>query len=127
MVLERGQRREIDGKGRTVRELLVGRRYAIDYHQREYKWQTRQVTELLRDLTAKFLDRYEPHHERSDVADYGHYSGRSSSAGRKAMKFIIDAAVTADAHSGCDSQSQSCRDEWRRWAASPMNARHRAE
>ncbi len=30
------QSREIDGKGRTVRELLAGRKYSIDYYQREY-------------------------------------------------------------------------------------------
>lgn len=29
--------REIDGKGRSVRELLAGRKYSIDYYQREYK------------------------------------------------------------------------------------------
>jgi len=28
--------REIDRKGRTVRELLAGRRFSIDYYQREY-------------------------------------------------------------------------------------------
>jgi hypothetical protein len=28
--------REIDGKGRTVRELLAGRKYSIDYYQREH-------------------------------------------------------------------------------------------
>ena len=31
--------REIDGKGRTIRDLLAGRKYSIDYYQREYKWQ----------------------------------------------------------------------------------------
>ena len=30
--------REIDGKGHTIRELLAGRKYSIDYYQREYKW-----------------------------------------------------------------------------------------
>ena len=39
--------REIDGKGRTVRELLAGRKYSIDYYQREYKWQQKQITELI--------------------------------------------------------------------------------
>jgi hypothetical protein len=34
--------REIDGKGRTVRELLPGRKYSVDYYQREYKWQKEQ-------------------------------------------------------------------------------------
>jgi uncharacterized protein with ParB-like and HNH nuclease domain len=48
--------REIDGKGRTVRELLSARKYSIDYYQREYKWQTKQVTELIDDLPAKFLE-----------------------------------------------------------------------
>jgi hypothetical protein len=39
--------REIDGKGRTVRELLANRKYSIDYYQREYKWQTKQLSELM--------------------------------------------------------------------------------
>ncbi len=41
--------REIDGKGRTVRDLLAGRKYSIDYYQREYKWQQR-IAELVDDL-----------------------------------------------------------------------------
>ena len=48
--------REIDGKGRTVRDLLANRKYSIDYYQREYKWQHKQVTELIDDLAAKFLE-----------------------------------------------------------------------
>ncbi|HWP37857.1 MAG TPA: DUF262 domain-containing protein [Gemmatimonadales bacterium] len=64
--------REVDGKGRTVREVLAGRKYSIDYYQREYKWQTKQVEELVEDLAAKFLDSHEEGNERSAVADYGH-------------------------------------------------------
>ena len=30
--------REIDGKGRTVRELLTGRKYSIDYYQGNYNF-----------------------------------------------------------------------------------------
>jgi uncharacterized protein with ParB-like and HNH nuclease domain len=56
--------REIDGKGRSVRELLAGRKYSIDFYQREYKWQTKQVSELLDDLAGKFLEYYEQGHER---------------------------------------------------------------
>ena len=48
--------REIDSKGRTIRELLAGRKYSIDYYQREYKWQQEQVTELINDLASKFLE-----------------------------------------------------------------------
>ena len=53
---ERRTSREIDGKGRSVNELLKGRKYSIDYYQREYQWQPKQVSELLADLTGKFLE-----------------------------------------------------------------------
>lgn len=65
--------REIDGKGRTVRELLSNRKYSIDYYQREYKWQQKQVAELLDYLAAKFLESYEEGNDRSAVPSYNHY------------------------------------------------------
>ena len=65
--------REIDGKGKTIRELLAGRKYSIDYYQREYKWQQKQVTELIDDLRGKVLESYEDGDERSAVGEYGHY------------------------------------------------------
>ena len=37
-------------------ELLDKAKYAIDFYQREYAWQERQVRELIDDLTGKFLD-----------------------------------------------------------------------
>lgn len=46
--------REIDGKGRSIRELLAGRKYSIDDYQREYKWQQKQVAEQIDEcLTAE--------------------------------------------------------------------------
>ncbi|MBL8862890.1 MAG: DUF262 domain-containing protein [Planctomycetes bacterium] len=83
--------REIDGKGRTVRELLAGRKYSIDYYQREYKWQQKQVAELIDDLAAKFLESHEESNERSAVADYGHYFlGSIIVSDKDGQKFIID-------------------------------------
>jgi hypothetical protein len=85
------QSREIGGKGKTVRELLASRKYAIDYYQREYKWQTKQVTELLNDLVTKFHESYEPGHERDAVAAYGHYFlGSIIVSDKDGQKFIID-------------------------------------
>jgi uncharacterized protein DUF262/uncharacterized protein DUF1524 len=85
------QSRKIDGSGRSVRELLAGRKYSIDYYQREYKWQPKQVTELIDDLTAKFLESYEPAHEREAVAAYGHYFlGSIIVSDKDGQKFIID-------------------------------------
>lgn len=81
----------IRGDDRSVRELLSASKYAIDYYQREYKWKTKQVAELLDDLTAKFLDSYEEGHERSHVEDYGHYFlGSIIVCNRDGQKFIID-------------------------------------
>jgi hypothetical protein len=83
--------REIDGKGRTVRELLTGRKYSIDYYQREYKWQQKQVAELIEDLTAKFLESHEEGNERTAVAEYGHYFlGSVIISDKDGQKFIID-------------------------------------
>lgn len=91
MVTVSRQPREIDGKGKTVRELLAGRKYSIDYYQREYKWQTKQVAELIDDLSSKFLESYEASHERSAVADYGHYFvGSIIVSDKDGQKFIID-------------------------------------
>ena len=64
---------EIQGKTRSVRELLSGAKYGIDYYQREYKWQTKQMAELVSDLTGAFLEDYQEAHQRADVANYGHY------------------------------------------------------
>lgn len=64
---------EIQGKTRTVRELLSGAKYGIDYYQREYKWQTKQMEELVADLTDAFATDYQENHPRSQVAHYGHY------------------------------------------------------
>jgi hypothetical protein len=83
--------REIRGDAKTIRQLLGGAKYSIDYYQREYKWQAKQVTELLDDLTAKFLDSYESGDERSEVANYGHYFlGSIIISDKDGKKFIID-------------------------------------
>lgn len=91
MTSERRQSREVDGKGRTVRELLSGRKYSIDYYQREYKWESKQVSELLDDLSGKFLESHVDGDERSAVAEYNHYFlGSIIISDREGQKFIID-------------------------------------
>lgn len=65
--------REILGKAKTVRELLKGVKYSIDYYQREYKWHEKQIRELVVDLCDKFLEEYLPTHARTKVTDYPHY------------------------------------------------------
>lgn len=67
------ERRTIDGKAKTVRELLKGVKYSIDFYQREYKWQEKHVCELIDDLCGKFSEEYKPTHTRTKVAEYPHY------------------------------------------------------
>jgi len=65
--------REILGTAKNIRALLSGAKYGVDYYQREYKWQTKHVVELIDDLAEKFLGSYDGAHERSAVESYGHY------------------------------------------------------
>ena len=83
--------REIRGDAKNLRSLLGGAKFAIDYYQREYRWETKQVAELIEDLAEKFRDSYEPGDERSAVEDYGHYFlGSIIISDKDGRKFIID-------------------------------------
>lgn len=83
--------KEIDGKARTVCELLKGVKYSIDYYQREYNWQEKQVCELVDDLSGKFLEEYQSGHERTMVATYSHYFLGSIIISKKdGGSFIVD-------------------------------------
>lgn len=82
---------KIDARAKSVRELLDGVKYTIDYYQREYKWETKQIIELLQDLETKFLDNYREEHERTQVEYYAHYFlGSIILSNRNGQKFIID-------------------------------------
>src|SRR5271166_3683326 len=83
--------REILGKAKTVRELLKGVKYSIDYYQREYKWHEKQVHELVDDLSDKFLEEYDPTHPRQKVADYPHYFlGSIIISKKESASYIVD-------------------------------------
>jgi len=83
--------REILGKAKTVRELLKGVKYSIDYYQREYKWHDKQIRELLDDLSGKFLEEYQPGHARTKVADYPHYFlGSIIISKKESVGYIVD-------------------------------------
>jgi uncharacterized protein with ParB-like and HNH nuclease domain len=62
--------KKIDGIAKTVGEILEKKKYSIDYYQREYKWGTKQIAELLEDLEDRFLSSYEEGHERKQVKEY---------------------------------------------------------
>jgi uncharacterized protein with ParB-like and HNH nuclease domain len=84
-------RREIRGVSKTVRELLSGVKYSIDYYQREYKWTTKQVQELIEDLITRFNQDHDDAYDREAVASYGHYFlGSIVISSKGGQKFVID-------------------------------------
>lgn len=82
---------EVRGDSKSIRALLGGSKFAIDYYQREYRWQTKQIAELLTDLSDKFAEDHEPTNERSAVDRYGHYFlGSIIISDKEGQKYIID-------------------------------------
>jgi len=82
---------EIRGEAQSIRALLGGAKYAIDYYQREYRWETKQVNELLEDLAEKFIESHSPGNERTAVEGYGHYFlGSIIISDKDGRKYIID-------------------------------------
>ncbi|MCY7366574.1 MAG: DUF262 domain-containing HNH endonuclease family protein [Chamaesiphon sp.] len=82
---------EIQGKTRTIRELLSGAKYGIDYYQREYKWQSKQIAELVNDLTGRFREDYDPSHPRKEVIQYGYYFlGSIIISQRDTLRMVVD-------------------------------------
>lgn len=65
--------KKIEGTPKTIRELFTGVKYTIHYYQREYQWQTKQIEELIEDLTEEFFEYYSDQDERGKVLEYGHY------------------------------------------------------
>ena len=83
--------KKILGEAKSVRALLSGAKYAIDYYQREYKWETKQVVELIADLTSKFFEDHDPADEREAVENYGHYFlGSTIISHKEGVNYIVD-------------------------------------
>lgn len=83
--------KEIKGKEKSIRMLLENSRFSIDYYQREYKWQKKQLQELIEDLTEKFLESYEKGDDRSSIQKYENYFlGSIILCEKDGNKYIID-------------------------------------
>src|SRR5690554_2694191 len=83
----------IQAKEKSIAQLLQNRRFSIDDYQREYKWTTKHVEELLLDLSTRFLEEWEAKHDRAAVAQYGGYFLGSivvSEPGGGTVSLIVD-------------------------------------
>ncbi len=83
--------KEIQGDAKNIRSLLGSSKFAIDYYQREYRWETKQIVELLNDFCDKFLESHEESNARSAVETYGRYFlGSIIISDKDSRRFIID-------------------------------------
>ena len=57
----------------NIKSLLKDQKFTIDYFQREYKWEEKQIRELIEDLTSTFLKSHKVGDKRSDVENYENY------------------------------------------------------
>ena len=64
--------KEIRGQEQSIRQ-LIGKKYAVDSYQREYKWEKKQLDDLIDDLLSAFDKYYKDEHEQPDVKEYGQY------------------------------------------------------
>ena len=90
------QVREILGKAKTVRELLKGVKYSIDYYQREYKWKADEVKRLVDDIFYHFEQSYAKHgdldaSEQNVTAKYSWYYLNTYITNRTSGRiFVVD-------------------------------------
>ncbi|MCX6910589.1 MAG: DUF262 domain-containing protein [Verrucomicrobia bacterium] len=57
----------------SIRGLLEHAEYYSECYQRGYRWQEKQVGEMIGDLTQAFLSDYDSEHPRDEVRKYGGY------------------------------------------------------
>lgn len=86
-----GEMKEIDVHAKTVNDVLDKVKYTVDFFQREYRWQRKEIEQLIEDLTTKFLINYNESDERNDVQNYErYYLGPIVLTRKKDGKSIID-------------------------------------
>ena len=76
---------------RSVQQLLQSQSFSIDEYQREYKWETKHISELIADLQDKFLSSYEEGDETTRVSSYEEYFlGSIIVSKRNGKNYLID-------------------------------------
>lgn len=76
---------------RSIKDLLQSRSFAIDDYQREYKWEQKNIEELLSDLQGKFDAHYRPGDPTQKVNEYGEYFlGSIIVSQRNGKSYLVD-------------------------------------
>lgn len=71
---------------------ILSERYTIDFYQREYVWQRKQIEDLLSDLSTEFLKNWRKEHSTAEVKSYDPYFMGEIvlSASEESVNAIID-------------------------------------
>ncbi|MDR2967332.1 MAG: DUF262 domain-containing protein [Methanobacteriaceae archaeon] len=64
---------KIEANDTNMNDLLKGQKFLIDYFQREYRWENKQMAQLIEDLTYTFLKDYKDGDEPYEVENYQNY------------------------------------------------------
>jgi uncharacterized protein with ParB-like and HNH nuclease domain len=81
----------IQASAHPLKDVLYEKKYHVDYFQREYKWQTKHIEQLLVDLEASFFANYEEGHGRENIADYNsYYLGPIVISEKGSVRSIVD-------------------------------------
>lgn len=76
---------------RTITQLLQSRSFSIDDYQREYKWERKNIEELVTDLLGKFQTEYREGDQPKETRDYGEYFLGSIIVTRRGSKnYLVD-------------------------------------
>lgn len=82
---------KIQANERSLSQVLENQKYTVDYFQREYNWQKKHIDQLVFDLTAAFLNEYEPGDTREKGTDYNtYYLGPFVVSEKEGKRSIID-------------------------------------
>lgn len=64
---------KIEATDTSIKDLMKGQKFTIDYFQREYRWTDKHIKLMIEDLTSAFLKSHKIGHKRSDVINYQSY------------------------------------------------------
>lgn len=78
----------VDSQAFALKDLFANK-FSVDYYQREYVWQTKQIEDLIQDLSTEFLKNWRSGHKLKEVSSYDpYYMGEvviSTSGGKNAI------------------------------------------
>ena len=64
---------KIIAKEYTITDILSNKKYFVDDYQREYRWEKRNIDDLLNDLWSKFNENFSENDKYSNVKNYSTY------------------------------------------------------